>query len=315
MTNSRILVVDPIHEFAEKTLAEIHELIVHIQPDHETLKRLVADVEVLIVRSGVEITEDIIGSARRLRLIARAGNGFDNIDLEAARRRSVAVFNVPGASAVAVAEHTFALIFALSREIAVADRQLRHNIWQKSQFRGRELHGEILGIVGCGTIGKEVARIANGIGMEVIACTSRSGAAKRNAYSQMRIGLTDIDNLLSRADIVSLHCPLNESTRGLVDTQVLHKMKPSALLINTARGGVVNEDDLFDALRRGEIAGAGTDVFEQEGTWSKLFELENVVVTPHIGAMSDAAQERIARALVANISKALSGEAIENRLV
>ncbi|MCP4184860.1 MAG: hydroxyacid dehydrogenase [Hyphomicrobiales bacterium] len=314
-TKKKILIVDPIHESALKLLEEKYDLQIHMQPENDVFMELIRSADALILRSGVKLTRRIIENGICLQLIARAGNGFDNIDLQAASDMSIPVFNTPNTSAITVAEHTFALLFALSRQLVIADCQLRQNLWNKSELYGRELNQKTMGIVGLGAIGMHVARIAKGIGMKVIACASRVDCERREAMAQIDIELMTIERLLERSDIVSLHCPLNDSTNNLISVKAFTTMKKCAYLINMARGGVVNESDLYTALANGNIAGAGIDVFEHEKKYSKLFELPNVVVTPHIGAMSEEAQVQIAKFIVSNIEKGFSGQPINNRLV
>jgi D-3-phosphoglycerate dehydrogenase len=310
----RVLVVDPVHDYALQALGERFDLTVDMQPPEPALTRLLRDADVLVLRSGVKVPGSMIRSAPRLRLIARAGVGVDNIDLRAARERGIAVFNVPATTSVSTAEFTFGLLMAVGRKIALADRQLRANVWDKPRLYGAELHGKRIGIVGCGRIGTRVAEIAHGFGMEVLACVANPTADRRRALSASGIEVTQLDDLLARADFVTLHVPLTDRCRGLIGARELALMRPTAHLIDVSRGGVVDEDDLHEALSCGQIAGAAKDVFVCERTRTRLAELDNAVVTPHIGSMTTDAQERVARILVASIVDFLDGREIGSRV-
>lgn len=312
---ARVLVVDPVHHTLLPALAERYEVREHLGPDPATLRVLLAETDAIVLRSGVRLTEAEFDAAKQLRFVARAGVGTDNIDLACARARGIAVFNVPDLSAVSVAELSFALALAVARNVALADRQLRAGLWRKKDLVGSEFAGKTIGIVGLGQIGRQVARIAQGFGMHIVASVRHHDAERVRACTTEGIALMATDQLLTQADIVTLHCPLTPQTRGLIDGRALASMRPGAYLVNMARGGVVDEQALYAALAAGTIAGAATDVFAREGTATPLTTLDNFVATPHIGAMTDEAQRRIAQTLLADLVRAFAGEPIHNRVV
>jgi D-3-phosphoglycerate dehydrogenase len=312
--SARILIVDPVHPHALEALGKRFEVLTHLQPSAEQFMRLIEDVDVVVLRSGVRLTEALLRSAKKLRLVARAGVGVDNIDLESARELGICVFNVPSETSASTAEFTFGLLLAIARKISLADRQLRDDHWRKAELYGIELNGKTLGIVGLGRIGSRVARIAHGFGMTVIACVAHDTPQRRRELAGEGIQLHDLPVLLARSDIISVHVPLLESTQNLIGAPELAMMRESAYLVDVSRGGVVDEDALFEALRHQRIAGAAKDVFVTEGAPTRLNELANVVITPHIGSMTFDAQRRVAERLVQSIIDALEGTAIENRL-
>jgi D-3-phosphoglycerate dehydrogenase len=253
--------------------------------------------QALIVRSKVQVDAELLAAAPELKAVGRAGVGVDNIDLEAASRRGVIVFNSPGGSTVSVAEHTFALILALARHIPLADRGLRERRWEKNRLVGLELMGKTLGLIGLGRIGREVAVRARAFGMNTLAhdpfVTEVSAAGVR---------LVDLETLLAEADIVSLHAPLSETSSGLLDAKRLAAMRPGALLINCARAGLIDESALLEALESGRLGGAALDVFPDEPQVDpRLLALPQVVLTPHIAGSTVEAQEKVGL----NIARAL----------
>jgi D-3-phosphoglycerate dehydrogenase / 2-oxoglutarate reductase len=310
----RVLIVDPIDRDAIDELARSFDVEVRLQPPQDELRELIRDADVLILRSGVTLGADVIEAANRLRIVARAGMGVDNIDLETARRAGIIVFNVPAESAHAVAEFTIGLALAAARKIALADAQVRTNKWSKDALMGVELNRQTIGVVGYGSVGAKVAELALAIGMHVLACVARPSAPRRAELDARRVELVDLDELIERSDVVCLAVPLSESTRGLISYEQLQRMKPTAYLVNICRAAVVNEDALVDALRGERIAGAALDVFGEERWPARLAKLDNVVLTPHIAAMTSTSQRRIGRIVVDSIAAALSGAPVENRL-
>lgn len=296
----KIIMLSPIAPEATEELRAAHDVVSAIGVHEKDLPPLLADREAIVLRSGGRITEELLRAAPEMRLIVRAGSGIDNIDLEAARRRGIRVVRVPGPSAQAVAELTFALILALVRKIALADRSMRQGRWPKHELGGHLLRGKTLGIVGAGSIGRRVGELGAAWRMRVLGCTTRISEARRLAYAEVGITLTDLDTVVAEADILSLHTPLDATTHQLVDAELLARMKPGAYLVNTARGGVVNEAALRDALARGHLAGASLDVHEteREGTIPPLAEFPNVVLTPHIGGMALESQREIGERIV-----------------
>ncbi|HEX6945854.1 MAG TPA: hydroxyacid dehydrogenase [Acidimicrobiia bacterium] len=243
----------------------------------------------LIVRSATKVDAALLDHADDLRVVARAGVGVDNIDVEEASRRGVAVFNTPTANTLAAAEMTMALILAVMRRIPAADASIRRGEWDRPAFQGVECHGKTLGLVGAGRIGREVAARARAFGMSVLGCDPYLTDAGE-------IELCSIDRVLGEADVVSLHVPLNDETRHLIDTSALGKMKRGAFLVNVSRGGVIDEAALVEALESGQLAGAALDVYEEEPLpeSSPLLDAPNLVLTPHLGASTAEAQRRVA---------------------
>ena len=258
----------------------------------------------LIVRSATRVDAAMIASAPALRVIGRAGVGVDNIDLAAATGAGVAVFNAPGGNTIAAAELTMALILTAMRKVAAADRSVREGKWERSAFKGGELYGRTLGLVGAGRIGAEVARRSRAFGMDVIAYDPYLPEA---TAAELSIRLTGFDEVIEAADVISCHVPLNDETRGLISADALGRMKATAVVVNASRGGVVDESALVEALENGSIAGAALDVYESEPlpAESPLRAAPNLVMTPHLGASTDEAQVRVAVEVAEAMARAL----------
>jgi D-3-phosphoglycerate dehydrogenase len=261
-------------------------------PKDELFKE-VKDADGLIVRSGTKVTAELIDAAERLKVIGRAGSGLDNVDTAAATRRGIVVMNTPGGNTVTTAEHTMAMIFAMTRRIPQATASTKAGKWEKEKFMGVELYNKVLGIVGVGQIGGYLTKLAQGVGMQVIAFDPY--LAEERAQ-KMGLSMVELDELFRRADIISLHTPLTPETKSLINSQAIAKMKPGVMIANCARGGIVNEEDLFAALKDKRIAAAAFDVFEQEPvkTDHPLLALDNFICSPHIGASTTEAQENVA---------------------
>ena len=274
------------------------------------LIKLLADSAALIVRSRVQVDRELLEAAPQLRAVGRAGVGVDNIDLDAATRQGVIVFNTPGGSTLSVAELAVGLMLALARHIPQADRSIRADRWEKGELVGFELMGKTLGLIGLGRIGREVAQRARAFGMELLAYDP---FVSDGTVAGVR--LVDLDKLLALSDIVSLHAPLTEATAALLDRERLRSMRHGAMLINCARAGLVDEDALLEALESGHLGGAGLDVFAGEPSVNpRLRALSNVVLTPHIAASTIEAQEKvglhIARALRDYLLDGVIGDAV-----
>ncbi len=306
----KVLVAAPIHDKALGLLKNKgFEVIYREYPSEEELIELIKDVDAVIVRSKPMVTRRVIEAATKLKVIGRAGVGLDNIDLEAAKEKGIAVLNAPSAPTISVAELTIGLMLALLRKIAFADRKLREGVWAKKQCLGTELRGKTLGVIGMGRIGTEVARIAyHGFKMKIIYYDVRRCPAE--IEKELNAKCVDLDTLLREADIVTIHVPLLPQTRHLINEEKLKLMKKTNILVNTARGGVVDTKALVKALREGWIAGAALDVFEEEPLPPNhpLTQLDNVVLTPHIGANTVEAQERAGIEIVNKIIEYLSKE-------
>jgi D-3-phosphoglycerate dehydrogenase len=257
----------------------------------EQLAETIGGYDGLIVRSATKVTADVLDHAGRLKVIGRAGTGVDNIDLEAATRAGTVVMNTPGGNSVAAAELTLSHLMALARNLPQANADLRAGRWERKRYTGIEIAGKTIGIVGLGRIGREVARRAKGLRMEILGFDP---FVSRDAAAGMGIEYVALDDLLSRSDFVTLHLPLTDETRHLIDARALGRMKDGARLINCARGGLVDERALYEALDSGHLAGAGLDVFETEPpSESRLIEHPNVISTPHLGASTIEAQQRV----------------------
>ncbi|MGH8930953.1 MAG: NAD(P)-dependent oxidoreductase [Egibacteraceae bacterium] len=300
----RILVVSSLDPGALALLRAEHDVVEVRNPGEERLESLLEDREVLILRSGVVVGAKALRSAACLRLVLRAGSGFDNVDVEALARRGIAFERVPGPGARSVAELAFGLMLALARNLLPADRSMRDGRWRKAEMTGHLLAGKTLGVVGLGTIGTRAALMGAAWGMHPIGCVEYPTAAQANNLASLGIRLVTLDEVLSSADFVTVHVPGNPRTVGLLDAGALALLKPTAFLVNLSRGGVVDEVALRDALRAGRLAGAGLDVHsvEQDGHTSALAELDNVVLTPHIGASTADSQAQIGLEIVRIVS-------------
>ena len=253
------------------------------------LRDAVADAEVVVLRSGPLLSDDVLAAAPRLRAVVRAGSGLDNIDLDSARARGIRVVRIAGMSGPPVAEMTFALLLALARNVTLADRLIREGEWPKPRLGGPLLQGKTLGVVGAGNIGGLVGQMGHAWGMQVLGCVAHPSQAAAAELAGRGVTMRAFDDVVERADFLTLHVPLDPSTHHMVDADVLDRMRPGSLLVNMARGGVVDEKALHEALTQGDrLAGAALDVHETEGqgTVSPLAALPNVVLTPHIGAMA-----------------------------
>ena len=301
----RVLVVEPLGEEGLELLRAEHDVDVRIGMPRDEFLAALPDYEALVVRSQVKVDEEAFKAATRLIVVGRAGVGVDNIDLDAATRAGVAAVNAPTANTVAAAEHTLALIYSLARRIPMADASMRLGEWRRADFMGLELRGRTLGIVGLGKIGMTIAERARAMEMELLGSdpfVSEEAAAARG------IELLSVDALLERADVVTLHVPLTRTTRGMIGAAELARMKPTALLVNVARGGVVDEAALAEALAAGRLGGAAVDVYENEPPRdSPLLMAPNTVLTPHLGASTEEAQTKVAVEVVLQILDVLAG--------
>lgn len=299
----RVHVNDPLDQEAMNLLRSKNQLDVtseHLEKDN--LVNLMPQIEVLIVRSATKVTKEIIEKGTKLRIIGRAGVGLDNIDVKTANERGVKVLNTPGASAISVAELTFGLMLSAARHIARGTKDLKDGLWTKKELEGCELFGKILGVIGLGTIGKEVAKRALAFGMNVVAYDPL-------VPSFEKVKMVDLDELYRLSDFITLHVPLTEQTKYMINAKTIEKMKNGVIIVNASRGGVIDEEALYNALVSGKIYAAALDVFEieppQDDLRRKLLKLPNVVATPHIGASTYEAQERVGKELVERVFKEL----------
>jgi D-3-phosphoglycerate dehydrogenase / 2-oxoglutarate reductase len=279
-----------------------------LKPDE--LKAIIGNYDGLAVRSATKATADVLKEARQLKVIGRAGIGVDNIDVPAATARGIVVMNTPFGNSITTAEHAIAMMFGLARQIPAADRSTQAGKWEKSRFMGVELTGKTLGIIGCGNIGAIVADRALGLKMKVIAYDPYLSPERAQALGVEKV---ELDPLLARADFISLHTPLTDATRNILDAKALAKTKKGVRIINCARGGLVVEDDLRAALESGHVAGAAFDVFVTEpAKTNPLFGRDDVICSPHLGASTTEAQENVALQVAEQISDFLLTGAIVN---
>ncbi|PJB71290.1 MAG: phosphoglycerate dehydrogenase [Alphaproteobacteria bacterium CG_4_9_14_3_um_filter_47_13] len=278
----------------------------------EDLLAIIGDYDGLAVRSSTMATPEMIGKAANLKVIGRAGIGIDNIDLEAATNQGVIVMNTPFGNSITTAEHAIALMFALARQIPQANQSTHAGKWEKSKFMGTELYAKTLGVIGCGNIGAIAASRALGLQMNVIAYDP---FLSEDRAIELGVEKVELDNLLSRADFITLHVPKNEHTKNLINKKTISKMKDGVRIINCARGGIIVEADLKEALDSGKVAGAALDVFEIEpATENLLFGHPNVICTPHLGASTCEAQVNVAIQVAEQMSDYLINGAIMNAL-
>jgi D-3-phosphoglycerate dehydrogenase len=289
----KVLLTDNIDDKANAIMQDAGiEAVVQPTLPPEELKNVIADYDAIIVRSATKMTEDILEGAGNLRIIGRAGVGLDNIDLDAAKKMGIEVVNSPTGNINAAAEHTIALMFALSRHIHRAHAHVKEGGWNKKLFKGVELRGKRLGVVGLGKVGKMVSSTAIGLGMEVVAYDPY---VRQEDLNGLDIKLGDMDDVISGADFLTVHVPLTEQTRGLIGMEQFDIMKEGVRIINAARGGVIDENALYDAITSGKVAGAALDVWESEPpNGSRLLKLDEVLATPHLGGNTNEAQINVA---------------------
>lgn len=262
----------------------------------EELKAIIADYDGLVIRSATKVTAEIIEAASNLKVVGRAGSGLDNVDVQAATKKGIVVMNTPGGNTITTAEHALSMMLALSRKIPQATASMKSKKWEKSKFMGAEICKKTLGIVGIGLVGSVVADRAHGLKMNVIAFDP---FLSPESADKLGVSLVTMDELLKRADYITIHAPKTNDTINLINKELFSKMKDGVFLINCARGGIVNEKDLYDALKSGKVAGAALDVYEKEppDADNPLLDCEEVICTPHLGASTEEAQEKVAVAV------------------
>jgi len=305
--NQSVLICDQVNTILKEIL-EKNGLKVTYEPEitPEQIAEKIGTFEVVVVRSRTKMTRELVEKADKCQIIARVGVGLDNIDQEAAKEKNIKVINAVEGAITAVAELVIGLMLSMAREIPRADREIRNGNWIKKELMGTELKGKYLGIVGLGNIGKRLGRLARALNMNII---GYDVAEIDNEFSK-EVGLmkADLDTLLSSADYVSFHVPLLDSTRHMINAEKLKMMKNTARIINTARGGVIDEEALYNSLKEGSLAGAALDVFEVEpATGNKLITLPNFIATPHMGAQTKEAQLLAANIIAEKIIQILRG--------
>jgi len=313
MTTYRILITDDLSPQALERLQAAQDVSFELVrgPSREELREVLPEYDALIVRSSVRVDADLLATTTRLKVVGRAGAGLDNVDIDAASLRGVIVMNTPGANTIATAEHTMALLLALCRQVPQADASLRAGQWTRSKFIGVQLYRKTLGIVGLGRVGAQVARQAQAFGMTVVAFDPY---ISDDVARELKVTLVELEELLANSDFIALHSALTPETRSMIDAAAIARMKPGARLVNCARGGLVDEAALIDALRSGSIAGAALDVFGAEPLPpdSPLRALPNIVLTPHIAASTVEAQRDVGTQIVDQVLAALRGEDFRN---
>jgi D-3-phosphoglycerate dehydrogenase / 2-oxoglutarate reductase len=303
----RVLIREPIAEAGVRLLQERFE----VDTDGSTpLEERIAEYDAIVIRSGTRITAELIERAERLKVIGRAGVGVDNVDVDAATRRGIVVANAPESTVVSAAEHAIGLLVALARHIPQAHSALKQGRWERSAHGGIELEGKTLGVLGFGRIGQQVARRAIGLGIRVVA---HDPFVARDRFRELGVERAEsADDVLAAAEFLSLHLPLTPETTGILNADAIARMPAGARVINAARGELVDEAALLEALRSGKLAGAALDVFSTEPYTGPLLELDNVVVTPHLAASTEEAQDRAGVIVAEQVAAALAGELVTN---
>lgn len=301
-----VLIADKLAESTVAALGDQVEVRWVDGPDRPKLLAAVPEADALLVRSATTVDAEVLAAAPKLKIVARAGVGLDNVDVDAATARGVLVVNAPTSNIHSAAEHALALLLAAARQIPAADATLRERTWKRSSFSGTEIFGKTVGVVGLGRIGQLVAQRLAAFGAHVTAYDPYVSQARA---AQLGIELLTLDELLGRADFISVHLPKTKETAGLIGKDALAKVKPGVIIVNAARGGLIDEQALADAITSGHVRGAGLDVFSTEPcTDSPLFDLPQVVVTPHLGASTAEAQDRAGTDVAASVRLALAGE-------
>ena len=289
----KVLVADKISAAGVEILKQVADVDVNTGLEKDALINCIGEYEGLVVRSATKVTADVIAAAERLRIIGRAGVGVDNIDVPAATQRGIVVVNSPEGNTIAVAELTMALLLSMSRNIPAADASVKAGRWERGKYEGVEVYGKTIGIVGLGKIGREVAKRAQVFGMKVIACDPYMSA---DVAKKLGVEMKCLDDLLAASDYISFHLPKNKETEGMIGAREIERMKTGVRIINTARGGIIDEAALAEGLKSGKIAAAAVDVFSQEPITpdNPLLGVENIITTPHLGASTAEAQSKVA---------------------
>jgi D-3-phosphoglycerate dehydrogenase len=301
----KVLITDDISGEGIAILRDVAQVDVRLNLSPEGITEIIGEYEALIVRSQTEVKAGIIEAGKRLLVIARAGVGIDNVDVEAATRCGVLVVNAPTGNTVSAAEHTIALLLASARNVPQANVSLKSGKWRRNEFMGTELRGKTLGIIGLGNVGSEVAKRAQGFEMRLIG----NDPLVSDEYAQkLQVELVDMKRLLKESDFITLHLPLNDKTKKIIGARELAMVKPAVRIINSARGGLIDEEALVKAIKEKKVAGAAIDVFEKEPiTESILFNVDNIIVTPHLGASTTEAQVLAARDVAEQIVEIFRG--------
>ncbi len=309
----KILVSDALSEEGLRVFKESKELTVDVKTDlkPDALKEVIKDYDALVVRSATKVTKDVIQAAKKLKVVGRAGVGLDNVDLEAATQKGIIVMNTPAGNTISTAEHTFSMILALSRNIPQANSSTKKGEWKRSKFMGVEVYGKTLGIVGFGRIGSEVAKRALSFGMKILAYDPFLSV---EVAESIGVEIAELKKVLQEADYITVHTPLTDETRHMISDKEFALMKKGVRIINCARGGIIDEVALVKAIKEQRVAGAAMDVFENEplSADNEFLKLDNVVITPHLGASTEEAQVNVAIEVAEIVRDALLGRGIRN---
>ena len=314
MSQFKVLLLDGIDPGGVEVIQRTASItpVVHDKISREKLLEIIGEMDGVVVRSGTNIDREFIEKGQQLKVIGRAGVGVDNVDVDSATEHGVLVMNSPGGSTTTTAEHTIAMLFALARNIPQAYKTLKNRQWEKTKFKGVELAGKTLGVVGLGRIGSEVARKCQAIGMNVIAYDPYINP---DAHLSSGLKLVEVQELFDQADFITVHSPLTDTTRNLINKKAIAQMKTGVRILNCARGGIVDEADLYEALKSGKVAGAAFDVFETEpNTQSPLLELENFIATPHLGASTVEAQRKVSEDICSQVADYLLRNTVRGAL-
>ena len=308
---TRILITDHISEEGIRKLREFGDVEIRVGVSEEELKARIADYDALIVRSGTKVTREVIEAGTKLKVIGRAGVGVDNIDVDSATERGIMVVNAPGANTISAAEHTIGMLLSLSRKIPAANQSLKSGEWRRKKYMGVEVNAKVLGIIGLGRVGGEVAKRAKGLGMRVVAYDP---FISQDRAGELGVSLMSFSEVLSISDFITIHAPLTKDTYHLIGKDEFEKMKDGVRIINCARGGIIDENALAEAIRSGKVAGAALDVFEREPppADSELLKLDSVIVTPHLGASTEEAQRAAAIVIADEVIRALENKPVRN---
>jgi len=312
MAKINILVADNIAAEGVNMLKDSGQFVVDVKtglPENEITK-IIKKYDGLLVRSQTKVTKKIIDAADKLKIIGRAGVGVDNVDIPAATRKGIVVMNVPGGNTISAAEHTLGMILSLSRNIPQANQSLRNMKWERKKFIGTELLGKTLGVIGFGRIGREVAKRAKSFGMDVIA---HDPFISHEYASDLGIKLVSLEEIMKKSDFISLHAPVNPKTQNIINKETLKLVKDGTRIINCARGELIDDEALVEAIKSGKVKGAALDVFSKEPPFdSKVLGLDNIVVTPHLGASTEEAQVNVATEIAKQVTKYFVDGIIQN---
>lgn len=308
---AKVIVAEKIAESGVEVLRQEHEVDPRFGIKQAELLEIVEDCDALIVRSVIKVNEELLSRAKNLKVVGRAGNGIDNIQVPACTRRGILVVNTPESNTISAAEHTIALLLSSIRSIPRSTAQLKSGGWDRTPFKGVELYGKTIGIVGLGRIGSMVATRLAAFGTKVIAYDPYISDERFRRFGVEKI--EDLNQLVQRADVITVHTPRTEETMGMIGEEQFGLAKKGVIVVNCARGGIINEAALLKAMREGTVAYAGLDVFEREPSpGNPLFELEKIAVSPHCGADTDEAQDRVGFTIAAQVNSALRGEIVPN---